>query len=329
MFLGPTGDTLFYKRRVDGLDTLYVFQPDTGRVEVHAHIASSTGQLRAWPTESGQVVVCNTWPRAQGGLKLRFFDARRVSDLLSRQSSRLNELLTDVPELSEFAVERKALPVALFESVQGDQIVVPGMAPKGDAQAPALYEVDGATATYRVIPLRFLEDTTLPGSLSEEPGGARRWLTVGDSNHLFVLDARTHELVGDVIWPAEQQALARVAFHPVRPEAWISALSTVFVYDRNTLRQIAEIPIEEDLRWHRGERVLGFIGAVSFSQDGSRALVARPLSGDLLEIDVVSRKPTGRIPVVIDPLELCAAPAVGRTYMQSLRNGNVSWFPYR
>jgi hypothetical protein len=326
VFLGPAGDTLFYKRRVDGLDTLYVFQPDTGKIEVHAHISGSAEQLRAWPTRSGQVIVCNGWPRAQGGLKLRFFDAKQISELLSRQASRLNDLLTDVPVLGDFERDRKALPVKVFERVQGETIVLPGMAPEG---GPGLYEINGATASYHCVPLSFLKDTTLPGSLVEEPGGARRWLTVGDSDHLFVLDGRSHELVGDVIWPVEQQALARVAFHPFRPEAWISTLSSVFVYNRNTLRLIGEIPVEEELRWHRGERVLGFVGAVTFNQDGGRALIARPLSGDLLEVDVINHKRVGRIPVVIDPLELCAAPGVGRIYMQSLRNGNISWFPYR
>ncbi|MCA8914510.1 MAG: hypothetical protein KDB90_03790 [Planctomycetes bacterium] len=332
MFLGPTGDTLFYKRRVDGLDTLYAFQPDTGKVEVHAQIASSAEQLRAWPTHSGQIVVCNGWPRTQSGLKFRFYDAKRISELLQKQASNLNEGLTDVPALSDFRLERKALPVQIFEAIRGEQVVLPGFGPQlesDDRQLPALYEIDGTSASYRLVPLSFLKSTTIPGSLVEEPGGARRWLTVGDSNHLFVLDAKTHELVGDVIWPAEQQALARVVFHPVRPEAWISTLSSIFVYDRERLTLIGEIPVEEELRWHRGERVLGFVGAVSFSQDGARALIARPLSGDLLEVDVVTRKRLSRVPVVIDPLELCTAPGVGRVYMQSLRNGNVSWFPYR
>ena len=115
----------------------------------------------------------------------------------------------------------------------------------------------------------------------------------------------------------------------MRDEAWISALSSIFVYRRSTLQLLGEVPVEEELRWHRGERVLGFIGTVAFSQDGGKALVARPLSGDVLEVDVVTRKRVGRFPVVIDPLELCSAPGVGRVYVQSLRNGNVSWFPYR
>jgi hypothetical protein len=325
MFLGPGGDTLFYKRRVDGLDTLYVFQPDTGRVEVHANLASSTEQLRAWPTHSGQVIACAGWPRSPGGLRLRVFDAAQISELLTRQAARLNELLTDVPVLADFTLERKALPMDVFGRVKGEVIALPGMLPDG---GPGIYEIDGATASYRCVPLKFLKPTTLPGALVEEPGGARRWLTVGDSAHLFVLDAR-HELVGDVIWPVEQQALARVAFHPVRPEAWISTLSSVFVYNRDSLQLVGEVAIEEELRWHRGERMLGFIGGVAFSQDGARALVARPLSGDLLEIDVVSRKRLSRIPFVVDPLELCPAPGVGRVYLQSLRNGNISWFPYR
>jgi hypothetical protein len=332
VFLGPGGETLFYKRRVEGLDALFAFQPDTGKIEVHAQIASSSEQLRAWPTRSGQIVVCSGWPRSQNGLRFRFYDGARISALLERQASRLNELLTDVPVLGDFKLERSALPVEVFEAVKGERVVLPGFSPHAGepgTQLPVLYEIDGTSASYRLVPLPFLKPTTLPGALVEEPGGDRRWLTVGDSNHLFVLDGRSHELAGDVIWPIEQQALARVSFHPVRPEAWISALSSVFVYDRERLTLIGEIHIEEELRWHRGERVLGFVGAVAFSQDGSRALVARPLSGDLLEIDVVTRKRVGRIPVVIDPLELCTAPGVGRVYMQSLRNGNVSWFPYR
>ena len=330
MFLGPTGDTLFYKRRVDGLDALFVFQPDTGKIEVHAQIASSKEQLRAWPLPSGHIVVCNGWPRSDGGLRFRFYDGKQVSELLDKQASNLNTLLTDVPSLGDFKPERTALPVDIFEAVQGAQVVLPGIAEDtAGKQKPSLYEIDGKNAAYRTVPLTFLKDSALPGSLINEPDGKRRWLTVGDSHHLFVLDGETHELVGDVIWPAEQQALARVSFHPVRDEAWISTLSSVFVYSRSKLQQLGEIPIEEELRWHRGERVLGFIGSVVFSQDGSRALVARPLSGDVLEIDVVTRKRVGRIPVVIDPLELCTAPGVGRVYMQSLRNGNVSWYPYR
>lgn len=331
MFLGPAGDTLFYKRRVDGLDTLYVFQPDSSRVEVHARIASSKEQLRAWPTTTGQIIVCNGWPRASGGLRFHFYDAGRIAELLERDVSNLNARLTDVPALDHFTLERKALPVEVFEAVRGERVVLPGFAPVGhdDRHVPVLYEVDGTTASYRAVPLSFLADTALPGALIDEPGGARRWLTVGDSNHLFVLDGATHELAGDVIWPTEQQALARVAFHPIRNEAWISALSSVLVVNRTSLEIIAEIPIEEELRWHRGERVSGFIGSVVFSQDAARALVARPLSGDLLELDVVTRKRLSRIPIVIDPLELCTAPAAGRVFMQSLRNGNVSWLPYR
>jgi hypothetical protein len=329
MFLSPTGDTLFYKRRVDGLDTLFVFQPDTSRVEVHAQLASSPDHLRAWPTHGGQLVVATGWPRNPGGLRFRFFDTARVAAALQRTASRINEALTDLPALGEFTPERQQLPENVFVCVRGEQVVLPGLFPNGERQTPAVYEIDGRTATSRVVPLPFLPATSLPGMLYDEPGNERRWLTVGDSHHLFVLDAKTHGLVGDIIWPAEQQALARVAFHPTRDEAWISALSSIFIYSRGKLELLGEIPIEEELRWHRGERVSGFIGGVVFSHDGAKALVARPLSGDLLEIDVNSRRRLGRIPVVVDPLELLAAPALGRVYMQSLRNGNISWMPYR
>lgn len=330
MFLSPTGDTLFYRRRVDGLDTLYAFQPDAARVEFHAQLAASQTQLRAWPTLSGQLVVSSHWPRNPGGLRLRFYDMQRIALLLSRHASRINEKLTDVPELGNFPAERAALPVPVFEAIRGECVVIPGLAPE-DAdgqQPPALYEIDGRGASWRVIRLPFLQPTALPGALYAEPGGERRWLTVGDSNHLFVLDGR-HQLEGDIVWPVEQSALARVAFHPTRDEAWVSALSSVFVYSRSGLKLLAEIAIEDELRWHRGERAVGFIGEVAFSHDGARALVARPLSGDLLEVDVASRRRVGRVPVAVDPLELLYAPAVGRAYMQSLRNGNVSWFPYR
>lgn len=326
MFLGPTGDTLFYKRRVEGLDALFAFQPDSAKIEVHAQLASSRDQIRAWATTSGQVVVCDDWPRSIGGLRFKFYDARNVARLLEKKSDKL----TDVPTLGGFKTEQQALPVEIFEGVRGEQLVYPGLAPIHDGrQTPALYEVDGVNASYRCVPLGFLAPDALPGRLFDEPGGKRRWLTVGDSNHLFVIDAKTHELVDDVIWPTEHAALARVAFHPTRPQAWISALGSVFVYDRETLTQVAEVPIESDLRWHRGERVRGFIGGVVFSQDGERALVARPLSGDLLEVSISDFGTLSNLPLVIDPLELCAAPGFGRVYAQSLRNGAVSWLPYR
>lgn len=329
MFLSPTGDTLFYKRRVDGLDTLFVFQPDTSRVEVHAQLASSPDHLRAWPTNTGQLVVSTGWPRGQNGLRFRFFDTARVAAALQRSAPRVNEVLTDLPMIDEFTIDRRQLPETVFNCVRGDHVVLPGLFPFSETQTPALYEIDGRTATSRVVPLPFLPPTALPGTLYDEPGNERRWLTVGDSYHLFVLDAKSHALAGDIIWPAEQQALARVAFHPTRDEAWISALSSIFVYSRSSLTLLAEIQVEEELRWHRGERVSGFIGGVIFSQDGSKALVARPLSGDLLEFDVDSRRRVSRVPVVVDPLELLAAPALGRIYLQSLRNGNISWLPYR
>ncbi|MDC1142250.1 hypothetical protein OAU50_04100, partial [Planctomycetota bacterium] len=147
--------------------------------------------------------------------------------------------------------------------------------------------------------------------------------------HMFVLDANTHDFIGDVIWPVEQQAMARVAFHPRRPEAWVSAYSSIFIYDTGTLELLHEMPIETELRWHRGERVLGLIGGVCFSADGDRALIARPMSGDIAEYDARSHTLKQMIPMAIDPLELVAAPAVGRIYVQGLRNGNVSWLPYR
>lgn len=324
MFLGPTGDTLFYKRRVGGLDVLFVFQPDAAGREVHARLSSAPGQIRAWPTQSGQVVVCEDWPRSKGGLRFRFYDARRIAALMERRPDRLNDALTDVPLLGDFTTEPKALPVALFERLRGERVALPGLASRG----PAIYEIDGENASYRLAPLDFLESSALPGGLYDQPGGTRRWLTVGDSNHLFVLDAATHELEGDVIWPAEQRALARVAFHPTRAEAWVSAAESVFVYDRESLAPLAEIQAETELRWHQGERVTGFAGGVLFSRDGQSALIARPLSGDLLEVDVASRKRKGNIPLTIDPLEICPAPGVGRVYMQGLRNGTVSWMPW-
>jgi hypothetical protein len=334
MFLSPTGDTLFYRRRLNGQDTLFAFQPDSARAEHHAQLAASKTQLRAWATHSGQVVVCENWPRAPGGLRLRFYDARRISDLLEKQAKKLNELLTDVPALDGFTSEKAALPVEIFERVKGEVVAVPGLAsplrePTDDRQSPALYVVDGVNVTYYTVPLPFVGADALPGGLYTEPSGKRHWLTVGDSNHLFVLDARTHELVGDLIWPAEEKALARVAFHPTRNEAWVSAHSSIFIYNRDDLRLLDEISIEDELRWHRGERVLGFIGAVTFSHDGSKALVARPMSGDLLELDVSTRSKASRIPVAVDPLELLFTPSAGRAYMQSLRNGNISWLPYR
>jgi hypothetical protein len=331
VFLSPTGDTLFYRRRVDGQDVLYAFQPDDVRIDSHVQLAASRSQLRAWPTSSGQLVVCDGWPRSPGGLRLKLYDMAQIARLVEKKPARVNEKLTDVPQIAGFRAERSALPLEIFERIRDEQIVVPGLAPvgEGDTQCPALYELDGASGSYRVVPLGFLQQTALPGSLYLEPGGERHWLTVGDSSHLFVLDSRTHELAADLVWPVEQQALARVAFNPTRREAWVSAHSSVFIYDLDSMQQVAEVPIEEEERWHRGERVVGFIGGIVFSRNGSTAMVARPLSGDVAEVSVRTRRVTGRIPVAIDPLELLVAPTASRIYMQSLRNGNISWFPLR
>jgi hypothetical protein len=326
MFLSPAGDIIFYRRRADGQDTLYAFQPDAPGVPVHAHIAASKGQLRAWPA-AGQVVVCPEWPRAQGGLRLRFHDAGKLAGVLQADPDKLHELLARAPELRDFSREPRALPPELYERLGGATVAVPGIAPSG--KSPAVYVADGAAASYHLIELDFLEPGTLPGNLYVAPSGGQVWLTVGDSNHLFVLDGQRFELAGDIVWPVEQKALARVAFHPARDEAWISAHSCVFVYRASSLERIAEIAIESEPRWHRGERILGMIGGVTFSRDGERALAARPMSGDLLEIDVASRQATGRIPVALDPLDILYAPTTGNVYLQSLRNGNLTWLPYR
>ncbi|MHC4840603.1 MAG: YncE family protein [Planctomycetota bacterium] len=329
MFLNPAGDTVFYKRRIDGLDTLFAFQPDAAGAEVHVRLASSPGQLRAWPTQHGQIIVCNDWPQTSAGLTFHIYDAARVSAALDGRGD-VNTKLTDITRLHDFKAERLSLPVEVFERIQGEVICIPGMSNLfGDGQVPAVYEIDGQKATYRVCRLEFLGRTDLPGHINAQPGDDRHWLSVGDSNHMFVIDAKTHDFIGDVIWPVEQQAMARVNFHPRKPEAWVSAYSSLFVFDTNTLDQLHEIPIETELRWHRGERTLGLIGGVCFSADGERALVARPMSGDIAEFDTSSLKLVKTIPTAIDPLELVAAPAVGRIYIQGLRNGNVSWLPYR
>lgn len=332
MFLDPTGETVFYRRRIEGHDSLRAFRPDGGP-EVHAEIAASQGRIGAWPTPTGYMLLCRSWPRDLAGLRIEVVDMNRASALLQRSPGRINELLTDIPSVTEFSAERRQLPEEVFRRLQGWRGVVPGLHPsaaRGEQdQGPVLYVLDGRDATCCVTPLPFPDPTAIPTALYEEPGGDRLWLSFGDSNHLLVLDAETLELRDDVVWPVEEQALARLAFHPARGEVWISALTRVFVYDLQTMRQVAEIPVEEDLRWHRGERVRGFLGAVCFRQDGARALVARPLSGDIIEVDVRTRKKTDRFPLVVDPLELLPAPGHGRVYVQSLRNGNVSWFPYR
>ena len=329
MFLNPAGDTVFYRRRIDGLDTLFAFQPDTAGTEVHVRIASSKGQLRAWPTRHGQIIVCNDWPQTSAGLAFHIYDADRVGSALEGRGD-VNSKLTDIIRLGGFRAERISLPVAVFERLHGEMISLPGMSNLfGDAQVPAVYEIDGARATSRVVKLEFLGRDDLPGHIYSQPGDERNWLSVGDSNHMFVLDANTHDFIGDVIWPVEQQAMARVSFHPRLSEAWVSAYSSVFVYNTSTLELITEIPVETELRWHRGERMLGLIGDVRFSSDGERVLIARPMSGDLAEFDSRSYKLLQTIPLAVDALEIVAAPAVGRVYAQSLRNGNVSWFPYR
>src|SRR5690606_3889900 len=112
-------------------------------------------------------------------------------------------------------LDDRPLPEPAFARLRGEVLAVPGMSPACGSesdQAPAAYLLDGRAATFRVAPLAFLPRHALPAALQDEPGTRRRWLTVGDSHHLFVLDGPDLELAGDVVWPAEQQSLARVAF---------------------------------------------------------------------------------------------------------------------
>ena len=104
MFLYSTGETLFYNRRVDGMDSLFVFRPDHAGPEVHALLASTPGSLRAWPTLTGHVLVCTDWPRADSGLSFRLIDLERVRALMEQDPNRLNELLTDVPRIAGFGL---------------------------------------------------------------------------------------------------------------------------------------------------------------------------------------------------------------------------------
>lgn len=328
MFLDPTGDTLFFKRRVDGLDSLLVMQPDGTSAENPLVLASTSEQLWAWSTGSGALAVAAPWPRADGGLRFRVYNMERVRGLLTRGTGDVNALLTDVPLVGEFSIESQPLPEPIFARLRGEVLVIPGMSPAAGTEAdhgPAAYVLDGRTATCRVQPLGFLDRHALPTSICTEPDTQRRWLTVGDSHHLFVLEGPELALAGDLVWPAEQRGLARVAFHPAAPEAWVTAVSSVFVVDRRSLRIVAEIAIEEELRWHRGERQAGACGSVVFSRDGARAWVARPYSGDVLEIDTRTRKRLGRVPMAVDAHEMLAGR--GRIFVQGLRNGAVSWFP--
>lgn len=326
MFLDSGGETLYYIRRVDGHDSLFAHQPDHPRGDYHAMLQSSPGRLMAWRTKQC-VVSCDGWPRVQGNsLTFRFLSQARLRDALRRQPRSVNEQLTGVPSLGEFSFEARQLPPQIYELLAGEVLHIAGFASAQDGvMVPALYVLDGRAAAYFAVPLPFLESTTIPSAAVTEPSGKRHWLTVGESNHLFVLNEK-YELASDVLWPAEEQGLARVAFVPHRNEAWVSAHSSVFVFDTSSHKLVGEINAEPGLRWHRGERVRGFVGAVGFNGAGTRAYLARPLSGDVLELDVASRKQTGIFPMTVDPLELACAHGKGRVYVQGLRSGAISWF---
>lgn len=329
MLINPRGDTLFFKRRVDGLDTLFAMQPDGRSSDAPMPLASTHEHLRAWATASGALAVAAPWPRDSQGLRFRLFRMDQVAALLGRQTGDINAALTDVPLLGGFGPESGALPEAVFAAMAGEALHIPGLFPFGGGpdQSPAIYEIDGHAATYRVIALKCLDTHALPGALHMEPGTRRHWLTVGDSHHLYVLHGPEFALAGDVVWPAEHRGLARVAFHPAAPEAWITVCGTLLIIDRDRLRVMDELHLEDELRWQRGERVECSLGGVVFSADGGTAWVARPYSGDVLEIDTRARKRRGRVPVAVDALDLLAVP--GRVYMQGLRNGSVGWFAAR
>lgn len=326
MFLDASGETLFYIRRVDGHDSLFAHQPEHARGDHHALLQSTPGRLMAWPTRQC-VLVCDGWPRVMGrSLGFRFLPQDKLRALLSRNPGKVNELLTGVETLGDFSAEPRPLPPAIFEMLRGESVRVVGFSPNENGDmAPSLYVLDGSAAVFWAAPLPFLDTTTIPSAIETEPGGRRHWLTVGESSHLFVLNER-YELAGDVIWPAEEEGLARVAFLPARNEAWVSAQSSVFVYDMASLKLLGEIGAEPELRWHRGERVRGFLGATRFNARGTRAYLARPLSGDVLELDTATRRQTGTFPMTVDPLELACAHGKGRVYVQGLRSGAISWF---
>jgi hypothetical protein len=326
VFLDSGGETLYYIRRVDGHDSLFAHQPDHARGDYHALLQSTPGRLMAWRTQQC-VVSCDGWPRLAGrSLSFRFMPQSKLRDALRRQPRNVNEHLTGIQTLGEFSFEPMQMPPSIYELVAGEVLRVAGFAQApGGAMVPALYVMDGRAAVYFAAPLPFLESSTIPSAAVTEPSGKRHWLTVGESNHLFVLNEK-YELAGDVLWPAEERGLARVAFLPGRNEAWVSAHSSVFVFDTTSHKLLGEFSAEPGLRWHRGERVRGFVGAVSFNTSATRAYLARPLSGDVLELDTTSRKQTGSFLMTIDPLELACAHGKGRVYVQGLRSGAISWF---
>lgn len=326
MILSPAGDTIFFKRRHDGLDSLYAMQPDGPSADEPVLVTASPHALRFW-LGGDALLVAAPWPRATGGLSLRAFDAARIADALRRRVD-LNAQLTDVAMAQDFTLAPAPIPEAVFALLQGQSLAIPGMSPlAGTAQdqAPAAYMLDARSASMRVLPLPFMERHGLPSELLAEPGTDRRWLTIGDAHHLFVLRGPECALAGDVLWPAEQRGLARVAFHPARPEAWVTAVSSVFVVDRERLQVIGEIAVEPELRWQRGERMAAAAGSVIFAPGGDTAWIARPYSGDVLEIDTRTYQPRGKIPLALDALEM--AMGRGRVFAQGLRNGAVSWFP--
>jgi len=325
MFIDPSGDTLFFSRRADGHDTLFVMQPDGRSADAPLALFGTPEQLRAWATPGGAMAVAAPWPVAPGGLRFRVYAMDRVRALLTRGTGDVNTLLTDVPVLGDFTPEPQPLPEPVFARLRGEVLIAPGLGPAGDGRAPALYVMDGRTATSRIIYLAFLGKHSLPAALYDEPASTRRWLTVADSHHLFVLDGPELNLAGDLIWDAEHRGLARLAFHPAAPETWVTAAGRLLVVDRRNLRTVAEISIEDQPRWHRGERSIAAAGAVAFSRDGLTAWVARPYSGDVLEFDTRTRKLRQQIPMAVDPHELLAVP--GRILVQGLRNGAISWFP--
>ncbi|MCC6575673.1 MAG: hypothetical protein IT462_17975 [Planctomycetes bacterium] len=329
MFLDASGETVFYMRRVEGRDTLFMFRPDLHGGDHHAILSQSLDAINAWQCPGRCVVLCDRWPAGAPHLKFKFFDMARIGHLLERQAVKIHELLTDVPMLTTLSPEHRPLPPEIYDMIKGEVVVAPGKAPFDDAVVrPALFVFDGKDATARAEPLSFLRPTDLPSRVYRDPSGARLWLTMGDSCHLFVLDASTYELAGDIIWPVDEQALARLAFHPIRPEAWVATLSSVRVYDRGSLKLLREISIAPELRWHRGDRVKGLVGALAFSADGKRALVARPLHGDVLELDTASFATVKSHATFVDPLELVVASRGNRVYLQGMRAGQVSWMPW-
>lgn len=112
-------------------------------------------------------------------------------------------------------------------------------------------------------------------------------LSVQRSSTLIFHDLKTSEQSGS-LQLANRGGNPDLHLRPERDEIWTVDYDTVVVVDTRTWTVKASRHLQED-----SKGVRQFLGNLAFSEDGETCVVARPFSGDILELDPATLKVLG------------------------------------